>query len=50
MTPLIIAILWLGIYPQPVLERMESSAARFVQLVQTRSASGLAAADTQGRR
>ena len=50
MAPLIIAILWLGIYPQPVLTRMESSAARFVQLVQTRAATGIAAADAQGRR
>ena len=50
MAPLVAAILWMGIYPQPVLRRMESSAARFVQLVQTRSASGTAAADAQGRR
>jgi NADH-quinone oxidoreductase subunit M len=50
IAPLIIAILWLGIYPQPVLHRMESSAARFVQLVQTRAASGIAAADAAGRR
>ena len=50
MTPLIVAILWLGIYPQPVLDRMETAAARFVQLVQARAATGIAAADAQGRR
>src|SRR5688572_3376445 len=49
MAPLVVAILWLGIYPQPVLRRMEVSAARFVQLVQSRSAANVAA-DAQGRR
>jgi NADH-quinone oxidoreductase subunit M len=37
MAPLVAAILWLGVYPQPVLDRMETAAARFVQLVQDRS-------------
>jgi NADH-quinone oxidoreductase subunit M len=34
MGALVIAIVWLGIYPAPVLTRMQSSAARFVQTVE----------------
>ena len=37
IVPLLAAILWLGIYPQPVLRRMESSAQRFVQTVNART-------------
>ena len=33
------AILWIGIYPAPILKRMESSAGNFVQQVQTGAAS-----------
>ncbi len=33
LTPLIIAIVWLGVYPQPVLHRMETAATAFVQRV-----------------
>jgi NADH-quinone oxidoreductase subunit M len=36
LAPLVAAIIWLGVYPQPVLDRMETSAARFVQAVETR--------------
>ena len=32
MTPLLIGIVWLGLYPAPVLQRMESAARRYVQL------------------
>ncbi|MEX2180080.1 MAG: proton-conducting transporter membrane subunit, partial [Gemmatimonadaceae bacterium] len=41
MLPLIACIFWLGVYPQPVLERMESSANRFVQLVQIRASAAM---------
>ncbi len=34
MTPLLIGIVWLGLYPAPVLKRMESAARRYVQLTQ----------------
>jgi NADH-quinone oxidoreductase subunit M len=50
LAPLIIAIIVLGVYPQPVLRRMEGAAQRFVQVVQMRAATGTAAADVQGRR
>ena len=38
MLPLIAAIVWLGVYPQPVLKRMEGAAARFVSHVEARTA------------
>lgn len=38
MAPLIAAILWMGIYPAPILRRTEAAAERFVRLVETRSA------------
>ena len=38
MAPLVAGIIWLGVYPAPVLRRMEVSAERFVRLVETRSA------------
>ena len=38
MAPLIAAIIWLGVYPAPVLRRMEVAATRFVQIVETRAA------------
>ena len=50
LAPLIVAIVVLGVYPQPVLRRMEGAAQRFVQVVQMRAATGTAAADVQGRR
>ncbi len=34
MLPLVICIIWLGMYPQPVLRRMEASTERLVQRVQ----------------
>jgi NADH-quinone oxidoreductase subunit M len=37
LSPLLIAILWLGIYPKPVLERMQGSAERVVRLVESRA-------------
>ena len=38
MLPLIAAIVWLGVYPAPVLRRTEAAAERFVRLVETRAA------------
>jgi NADH-quinone oxidoreductase subunit M len=38
MVPLLAAIIWLGVYPAPVLRRMELAAQRFVAVVQERSA------------
>jgi NADH-quinone oxidoreductase subunit M len=38
LAPLVVAIVWLGVYPAPVLRRMEASAARVVNIVQTRAA------------
>jgi NADH-quinone oxidoreductase subunit M len=37
MVPLVAAIIWLGVYPAPVLRRMQGSAERFVQLVESRT-------------
>ena len=42
MLPLVAAILWIGIYPQPVLRRMEASSQRFVEIVE-RGAAGVVA-------
>ena len=42
MTPLVAAIIWLGVYPQPVLRRMEVAATRFVQQVEARAARAVA--------
>jgi NADH-quinone oxidoreductase subunit M len=38
LAPLLICIIWLGVYPAPVLRRMEASAERFVQTVRTGAA------------
>src|SRR5687768_15776677 len=43
MIPLVVIIIWLGLYPAPVLRRMEPSAERLVRLVQTRSTGQVAA-------
>jgi NADH-quinone oxidoreductase subunit M len=37
MVPLIAGIVWLGVYPAPVLRRMETAATHFVRLVETRA-------------
>ena len=34
LAPLVAAIIWLGVYPKPVLDRMQPAAERFVQQVQ----------------
>ena len=41
MAPLVIAIIWLGVNPQPVLSRMERSAQHFVSTVQSGGASAV---------
>ena len=38
MAPLVALILWLGVYPAPVLRRMEVSSEKFVRTVETRAA------------
>ncbi|MFL5618449.1 MAG: NuoM family protein, partial [Gemmatimonadaceae bacterium] len=38
MAPLVAGIIWLGVYPAPILRRMEGSAEKFVRQVETRSA------------
>lgn len=38
LAPLLFLILWMGVYPKPVLSRMEASAANFVQQVEMRAA------------
>jgi NADH-quinone oxidoreductase subunit M len=43
MLPLVVAVLWLGIYPAPVLRRMEASAQQFVQTVEGAATSRVAA-------
>jgi NADH-quinone oxidoreductase subunit M len=52
LTPLIIGIIWLGVYPQPVLRRMETAATAFVQRVSIGSGRSVPATQTtqQGNR
>ena len=38
MIPIVATIVWLGVYPAPVLRRMEPAAQNFVRLVQARAA------------
>jgi NADH-quinone oxidoreductase subunit M len=49
MAPLVAAIVWLGVYPAPVLRRMEAAAENFVTLVQSRAAQTVAAARERQR-
>jgi NADH-quinone oxidoreductase subunit M len=48
MAPLVVCIVWLGVYPTPVLQRMEGAAQRFVTVVQARSAQAITAS-AEGR-
>jgi len=34
LLPLVAGMVWLGLYPKPVLDRMDSAAKRYVQLAQ----------------
>ncbi|MFL5615651.1 MAG: NuoM family protein [Gemmatimonadaceae bacterium] len=47
MAPLVVAIIWLGVYPAPVLRRMQGSAERFVSIVQGRATSSTRVVTTQ---
>jgi len=38
MAPLVAGIIWLGVYPAPVLRRLQPSAEQFVRIVETRAA------------
>jgi NADH-quinone oxidoreductase subunit M len=49
MVPLVAAIVWLGVYPAPVLRRMQVSAERFVSVVQGRASTPIASARRVGR-
>jgi NADH-quinone oxidoreductase subunit M len=40
MVPLLVGIVWLGLYPAPVLRRMESAAQRYLELAQPARAGG----------
>ncbi len=42
LVPILAGIVWLGVYPEPVLRRMEASAVRFVQHVEARASSAMA--------
>ena len=49
MVPLVAAIVWLGVYPAPVLRRMQTSAERFVNTVQGRSSAPVVSTREVGR-
>ena len=44
MAPLVAGIIWLGVYPAPVLRRMQPAAEQFVRIVETRAAMSMAGA------
>jgi NADH-quinone oxidoreductase subunit M len=48
MAPIVAGIIWLGVYPAPVLRRMEVSAEQFVRTVESRAAARTALAN-EGR-
>jgi NADH-quinone oxidoreductase subunit M len=45
MAPLVAGIIWLGVYPAPILRRMEPAAEKFVRQVEARSAVRTAAGE-----
>jgi NADH-quinone oxidoreductase subunit M len=49
LTPVIAAILWLGIYPKPLLSRMEAATTAFVQTVESRAGQQTASLPSGGR-
>lgn len=49
LVPLMAAIVWLGLYPGPLLRRMEPSARHFIELVQSRTPAPDMAATTEHR-
>jgi NADH-quinone oxidoreductase subunit M len=50
MAPLVAAIVWLGLYPTPVLRRTEAASRRFVQMVEARAAGRVAVLPAEGLR
>ncbi|MEO7712869.1 MAG: NADH-quinone oxidoreductase subunit M, partial [Gemmatimonadaceae bacterium] len=44
VAPLVAGIIWLGVYPAPVLRRMQPAAEHFVRIVETRAAMSMAGA------
>ena len=50
MAPLVAAMLWLGVYPAPVLRRMQPAAEQFVRTVERRAATATATATASERR
>jgi NADH-quinone oxidoreductase subunit M len=50
LAPLLAGILWLGVYPAPVLRRMQPAAEQFVRIVETRAALTTASVDERGGR
>ncbi len=49
MAPLVAAIIWLGVYPKPVLDRMQHSAEHFVSVVERGAAEQTASMPPTGR-
>jgi NADH-quinone oxidoreductase subunit M len=45
LAPLLFCIVWLGVYPAPVLRRMQPAAEQFVRIVETRAAMPTASAE-----
>jgi NADH-quinone oxidoreductase subunit M len=45
LAPLLFCIVWLGVYPAPVLRRMQPAAEQFVRTVETRAAMPTASAE-----
>jgi NADH-quinone oxidoreductase subunit M len=50
LAPLLAGIIWLGVYPAPVLRRMQPAAEQFVRIVQTRAAMTTAYVGERGGR
>ena len=50
LVPLLVAIVWLGVYPKPVLDRMQGSAERVVRQVEAGASGVRETASTVGGR
>jgi NADH-quinone oxidoreductase subunit M len=50
LLPLVAGMIWLGLYPQPVLARMESSARQYLELVKPGYGGGAASQQAEARR
>jgi NADH-quinone oxidoreductase subunit M len=49
LVPMLIGILWLGLYPKPILTRMEAATSLFVRTVEARAAQQTASLPAGGR-